>query len=105
MVIGTVVLVVVEGAVTLQQTEAAWVFVEVGIYPRVGRIYQRAPDPLPIAAPERQRVGIMNLRTPIVCHAAVVLAALEHAGQRRNAESLNGLAWIEGGIHVHHRRC
>ena len=102
MIMGAVVLVVVEETVTLQEAEAPRVLVKVGIHPDAGRIYQRAPDPLAVAAPERQPVGVMNFRTPIVSHAAVVLATLEHTGQRRHAEPLNGLARIERGIHVHH---
>src|SRR5437016_4369137 len=102
MVMGAVVLVVVEDTVTLQEAEAAWVFVGVGIHPDAGRIYQRAPDPLTVAAPERQAVRVVNFRTPIIAHAAVVLATLEHSGQRRHAEPLNGLARIERGIHVHY---
>ena len=43
----------------------------------------------------------MNLRPPVVRDAPVVLAVEEHAGQRRDAEPLDGLARVVGGVDVH----
>lgn len=46
-------------------------------------------------------VGIVDLRAPVVGHAPVVLAALVHARQRRDADPLDRLARIQGGVDIH----
>jgi hypothetical protein len=57
-----------------------------------------------VGAPHRQAVGIVDLRAPVVGHAFVVLAVLEHAGAGCQAQALDGLARVQGRIHVHHQR-
>ena len=68
------------------------------------RIAERPPDPLALARAHREPVGIVDLRPPVVGHAAIVLAALIHARQRRDAEAADRFARIDRSVHVDHLR-
>ena len=46
----------------------------------------------------------MDLRSPVVRHAAIVLAALIHARQRRDAQAADRLARIDRSVDFHHLR-
>ena len=91
-------------AVSLQQAETARIFIEIRIQVILCRIDQGPPNPFTGAGPHGQAVRVVNLRPPIVCPAPIVLAVEKHAGQRRNAQPVDGLARIQRRIDVHGQR-
>ena len=95
------VLVVGEIAIELQQAEPFRVFVQIGIKLQLLRVIERTADPLPVAAPHCQAVGVVDLRVNGVAHAAFVVATAEHAGHRRDAQLLNVLTRVEMVFHLH----
>jgi hypothetical protein len=94
----------IEIAIPLQQTEAARGLVEVRADARRGGIAQRPPDPFALAGADRQPVGVVDLGSPVVREAPIVLAALVHACQRRNPKAADCLARIDGSVHFHNLR-
>ena len=106
LVVRRVVLVMIEVAIALQQSEAARILVLVRIEAHPARVGKRPPDPLPLAGPEREAVRIVDLWTPVAVWNALAAAALKvHAGERRCADPLDDPAWIDRGGHVHHEGC
>ncbi len=88
-------------AIELQQTKPFRVLVGVGIELQFLRIIQRTTDPLAIAAPHRQTIGVVDLRVNGVTHAALVIAAGKHAGHRRNTQLLDVLTGIQMVFDIH----
>src|SRR5689334_5754104 len=43
----------------------------------------------------------MDLRAPVIGHAAIVFSVPEHAGHRSNAQARDFLARVERSIHLH----
>ena len=82
----------IEGAVALQQAEAAHVVVDEDRDGGRRRIAQRPPNVLAGAGVDEQAVGIVQLVAEVVVDAMVVLAAQEHRRQRRHVERGDGLA-------------
>ena len=99
-----IILVVIEIAITLQQPETARILVRVGIEAQRFRIHEGTPDPFAGAGPQGKAVGIMDFRTPVIRHAAVILAVLVHAGQRRDPQAFDRFSRVQRGIDVHHKR-
>ena len=95
----------IEVVVALQKTKAARVAIEIRVKMHTGRVRERTPDPLARTGMHKQTVGIVDLRTPIIGRASIVLAAHVHAGKRRNAETLDRIARIERNVDVHDERC
>ncbi len=96
------VLIVLKVVVKLQQAETARVLILIGIVLQLLRVIQRTGDPFAAAGPHRQAIGIMDLWMVGVAHAALVGAAAEHAGHRRNAELADLFAREEMVFHLHH---
>ena len=90
----------VEGAVALDQAEAARVVVDEGRDRRLGGVAERAPDPFAGAGVHQQAVGIVQFGAEIVVEPMVVLAGEEHRGQRRHVEGGDRLAREQGHAHV-----
>ncbi|MNE24752.1 hypothetical protein D3C80_1180530 [compost metagenome] len=88
--------------VGLHQAEALRVGIGEGIELQGGRVVQRAADPLAVTAPHGQAVGVVDLRVNGVAHPALVGAATEHAGHRRDAQLVDGGACVDVGIDLHH---
>ncbi len=76
------ILVVIEAAAALQQSETARVVVLEGAEPQSGRIIQWPPDPLAVAGRHQQTVRIMHLRAEIVEEPVIQRTVIKHAGQR-----------------------
>src|SRR5262249_7922811 len=96
-----IVLVLLEIALALHQAEAPRSLIGETIDPHGCWIGQWSPDPLATSGPELQPVGVVNLGAPVLRKAVIVLAAEEHTGAGSDAEPLDLLARIQGGIDVH----
>ena len=90
-------MVLTEFVIGLHQAETFRVLVGEGVELQGGRIVQRAADPLAIAAPHGEPVRIVDLRVDGVAHAALVGAAAEHAGHRRDAQPFHPVAEEQRG--------
>src|SRR5215207_3902111 len=94
----------IEEPVALHQAEAARTGVGKGRGGRAGRVVERAPDALAGAGPQRQAVGIVDLRPPIDGRLLLGLREPEHGRQRRDAETGEVAPEVEGLVHVHDYR-
>ncbi|CDA01428.1 putative uncharacterized protein [Klebsiella variicola CAG:634] len=90
-----------EIAVQLQQTEAARVLVLEGVELQLLRVIQRPADPFAVPQPHRQPIGVVDLRVDGIAHPALVVAAAEHTGHRRDTQLFDVLAGIKVIFHVH----
>ncbi len=95
------VLIVIEVAIELQQAEALRVVILEGVELQFLRVIQRTADPLAVTAPHGEAIRVVDLRVNGVAHPALVVAAAEHAGHRRDADLLDVLASIEVVFHLH----
>ena len=91
---GLEILVVVEVAVALHQAEAARVGQREAGHQQAPGVDQRAPEPFAGAREDRQPVGIVHLGTVVLARRTLVLAEVEHAGQRRQPEPGDAFAQV-----------
>ena len=90
-----------EIAVKLQQTKAARVLVLEGVELQFLRVVQRPADPLAVTEPHGEAVGVVNLRVDGVAHPALVVAAAEHTGHRRDAQLFDIFAGVDVVFDIH----
>src|SRR5690606_21436001 len=87
-----VVLVVLEDAVALGQSEALEVIRHETRGPDFARVVEPAPDSLTVGRYHRKSVGVVHLRTPVEPDGAVRLRVPEHGGQWCDAQALDLVA-------------
>ena len=90
-----------EITVQLQQAKAFRVLILIGIELQLLRVVQRTADPLAVAEPHRETVGVVDLRVNGVADAALVVAAAEHTGHRRDTQLFDIFARIDMVFHIH----
>src|SRR3546814_14615193 len=83
-------------AVALQQAESAGAVVEEGGGDYPLGVVERPPDALAAAGPQREAVGIVDLRAPVHAVGPVAFGVKVHRGERREAAALDRLAQEEG---------
>ena len=94
------VLVTVEIALALNQTEAARIFVHETIDPQFARIAQRTPDPFPVTGFRHEADAVVNLRTVVVKASRGALLAVEkHGREWGHAELADGATQVELAMH------
>src|SRR6185437_2414497 len=94
-----IILIVVEVAIALNEAEALRIGIVEGIGLHLRWIVERPPYALALARPKRQAVAVVDFGPPILATARIVLAVPEHAGERRDPQSLDRISREK--IHVH----
>src|SRR6185437_11371994 len=94
-----IILIVVEVAIALNEAEALRIGIDEGIGLHLRWIVERPPYALALARPKRQAVAVVDFGPPILATARIVLAVPEHAGERRDPQSLDRISREK--IHVH----
>ncbi len=82
----------IEHAIALQQAEAARIGVGEAARNRLGRVAQRAPQPLALAGQQGEAVAVMDLRAPVGRLLPIAFAIPVHRGERCDADPLDAAA-------------
>ena len=96
------IMIVIQDAITLQQSKAARRAVLETGHRNMRWIVEGTPDVLPNAIPDGQPVRVVDLRTPVDRRWLGRLGKPVHGRQRRDAETVDILAQIERRLDLHH---